>query len=850
MSIRVLNIILSFVFLLTTAGYGQTWEELNQKSVQAYRTGNFNLALQFVDSALSSPGLRFESVALLQSNKANFLMESGEQQSAIRLLRSLANQFRNHYQVNTVQLAETYHSLAKAYTSISTFDSADYFIQSGRVVLNRLQLDNRVQYDSSTYSIFMTYMRLEGMEAGILHDKGLTLRAIRKLEQLLSDLQQALPDNYVDVPDYKICLNNLSNFYNQLDSLDKALFYAEKYEAVVPDNSLDALYALQNIASLKRKTGDLQRVIQLYHKLFSRIQELGLEQTEIHYSARHNLGETYMEMELYDSAIRQLQFVPVAENLQNMTHLEKSVMLNLADCYHFKLEYKKADSIYNVLIKGLINDVQHNFTYLNEEEKLAYYNEHQYYLDQYKNFALEVANVLPLQEAGTPYESPYALENLFNLQLSTKAVIINSSKKIRSAILTGDNEYLKQNYKRWENLKRQYAQSRYNSLLNSSDLLADIETMERWLTVNSRMFATGFKNKPVDWKMIQGALKPGQAAVEIVRLYDGLVYGALILTPETVDKPAFSIILSRKDKYLEKEFLQHYTNSIKFQIPDTLSYDVFWKPIADTLRAYNNNSMPESIFISNDGLYHQLNLNTLTNGEHYVIDQTEIISITNLKETLVHKKDVSNRKALLVGRPAFGAKYSDLTGTEKEVLEIGAVLNKNDWSVKTALGTSATESLVKHYNSPTVLHLATHGFFNTDGDNTSYSDIMLRSGIILADSNSDEDDGLLTAYEVQSLYLDSTYLVVLSACETGLGGLNHGEGVYGLQRAITVAGSRYLIMSLWKVDDQATQELMTAFYTEWIDSGNIREAFTLAQKTIRQKYKAPLYWGAFVLTGN
>jgi CHAT domain-containing protein/Flp pilus assembly protein TadD len=172
-----------------------------------------------------------------------------------------------------------------------------------------------------------------------------------------------------------------------------------------------------------------------------------------------------------------------------------------------------------------------------------------------------------------------------------------------------------------------------------------------------------------------------------------------------------------------------------------------------------------------------------------------------------------------------------------------------------------------------VIHLATHGFFLPDVENKAVDEIvqrlggskdkplenpLLRSGLIMSGANNqwlareyvmeeDIEDGILTADEISRLNLTKTKLVVLSACETGLGDVKNSEGVFGLQRAFKLAGVESLIMSLWKVPDDATAELMTTFYNEWLAGDTKQNAFKTAQQKVRAKYKSPYYWAAFVM---
>jgi len=220
-----------------------------------------------------------------------------------------------------------------------------------------------------------------------------------------------------------------------------------------------------------------------------------------------------------------------------------------------------------------------------------------------------------------------------------------------------------------------------------------------------------------------------------------------------------------------------------------------------------------------------------------------------------------------------GGSWGFLEGTENEAEQICQYLNEQKIPNRLFSETAGNEESFKRMSGTSVgiIHLATHGFFLEDVDNEYSRDIvrqlgggsekafenpLLRSGLLLAGANrawTGEDviegieDGILTADEISQMNLIKTGLVVLSACETGLGELRGSEGVFGLQRAFKLAGVETLVMSLWTVPDEATAELMADFYKLWLSGKTKSEAFATAQRQVREKYKEPFFWAGFVM---
>jgi CHAT domain-containing protein/Flp pilus assembly protein TadD len=219
-----------------------------------------------------------------------------------------------------------------------------------------------------------------------------------------------------------------------------------------------------------------------------------------------------------------------------------------------------------------------------------------------------------------------------------------------------------------------------------------------------------------------------------------------------------------------------------------------------------------------------------------------------------------------------GLQFRRLSGTATEARMLQGLLKVEARRVFT--GSRATETALKGLRGPRLLHVATHGFYLTDRDagfvrrSLGIEDRfvpaltplgespLLRSGLALAGANArgggDGDDGILTAAEVAQLDFEGTQLVVLSACETGVGEVQTGEGVFGLRRALAMAGARTQVTSLWKVSDAATQELMAGYYGKLLKGAGRAAGLREAQLAMlsRPSRRHPYFWAAFIAIGD
>ena len=587
-------------------------------------------------------------------------------------------------------------------------------------------------------------------------------------------------------------------------------------------------------------------------------------------------GDVYYQLKNYKKAE---EFYNQSKNLYekffSITHPEYvKVLSKLSKVAYMQKDYKRSKRLIEESLTNYESFIKQYFPALSEREKAKYWNTIKGDFEFYNTLAL--SNLDDFKDLSG---------KVYNYQLLTKALLLSSSIKIRERILNSTDDQLKTQYSTWVQKKElltlalsMSATQLTENGIDPAGLQQEVERLEKDLSQRSELFGQSFENKRVTYDDVKKALKPNEAAVEMVRyryfnhdFTDSVIYAALYLKPDFSRPKA---ILIKDGKKLETRYFKFYRNAITGKVPDEVSYGVFWKPIQDEI------GQSATIYLSADGIYNQINLEAIpTPDGKYVIDNANIVLVSNTKDLYIRKikskQSPSENTASMFGNPTFYAAAADdqsissLPGTEKEVTQLQFILKQKGWITAEYVEQTASEENVKELNSPKIFHIATHGFYRPTVQVTLEDELqgseaslnqnpLMRTGLLLrgagdlmdkTEYNYNMENGILTAYEAMSLNLDKTDLVVLSACETGLGDLEAGEGVYGLQRAFLVAGAKVLIMSMFKVDDDATQKLMLKFYQKWLNSANLRQSFIDAKKEIRVEYPEPIYWGAFMMIG-
>ena len=510
----------------------------------------------------------------------------------------------------------------------------------------------------------------------------------------------------------------------------------------------------------------------------------------------------------------------------------------------------------------------------------------------FHNFTLP-ASVYPKSEVCAQYA--------YNSALIYKGLLLSTEKDVEATLAAIPDETLKNDYK---DLKRM--QSKLQMTKDSVDVASlkrEIELKEKNVMRSLREHSDFTKSLDVVWSDVQKHLQDGDLAVEFVEIDNSLLpisdsleyYGALVLK-KNWKAPKFVLLHNKLSvdsliKVMITDFSEAedkaYTNEQWNQINRQL-YSMIWEPLAPYL------APEEHVYFSPVGMLALLPMEILRDEDgRYINDKYELYRMSSTKGLCLPQEPTITNNVVLYGgliyekdgkqTPASSlpaAKregWQYLPSTAKEVAVMDSLLRNRHIRTQVYDKNKGTEESFKNLSGKpiSILHLATHGFYFNEEESNTYDffndmniqaergtgvSTLLRSGLMMAggqqawlhgskDLPQDKDDGILLAAEISLLDLRDIDMVTMSACQTGLGDISD-DGVMGLQRGFKRAGVNTLLMTLWPVNDDATQILMREFYRNLTEDKSKRQSLKLAQQFLRenhQQYNNPYYWAPFIL---
>jgi CHAT domain-containing protein len=614
----------------------------------------------------------------------------------------------------------------------------------------------------------------------------------------------------------------------------------------------------------------------------------------------NNLAFVYTKLEEYDKAL--LLYDEIVTNSEK--YLGKnyykygSNLSNIAVFYDLTNQPNKAFPKFQEIVAFYLDAINQYFISMSEYERENFLKSIDKDFIAARNFFSKYSSMNKISS-----------ESLYDMELALKGLILQSSLAVLNAISESKDSTILTKYNELKSYAGRINRELEKPIEKRDKELSYWEESKNQIEAELSRLSFAFRESKklvnLSWTDVKNSLNEKEAAVEFLSYETGpdsaLVkhYAALVVRHNS-DLPVL-VKLSSEQQLKDLlspppgnplEQVNHIYGSMK--APNTALYQAIWQPLEQALQG------AKTVYYAPSGLLHKVSFAALSPatgtylGERYELRQVGSTGVvTRRKENSISATD----RFLLAGGIQYNSDttsikfWSYLPGTLEESKGISKTLSSKKHPVKMLLGKEASEASFKQEAPKAeVLHIATHGYFFPDleqekealkkstkskgevlafrGDtegwigNSLYanwnfvqnSNPMRRSGLALAYANDvwtrglgiESEDGVLTAQELSNTDLRKAKLVVLSACETGLGDIKGSEGVFGLQRGLKQAGAGSLIMSLWRVPDKETSEFMQVFYSNLLSRKDIRKAFVFTQKAMQKKYD-PYYWAAFVL---
>lgn len=839
------------------------------------------------------------------------LLFLGEYEKALVYTKALAMYTEQQYGVDSYEHSKSLSNLGTSYMMLNRAEQADSCFQKaiGIIESDRSHnYDNAITYDQyakfliGNYDYVKAYKfasRARGLfeqcVEGDSYDYTEALLTLSDCESHIGQKDAALKHAVLamDVREkiagrrsggYTNALNDvvglLISMGNYEEAYDKALLL-EKLLMEMEGESRSVAVNSSNIASIKESIGSYAESEDYTRKALEIYERMG--DSEGVQSCYWDLGDIAFSQGQYVQALAQYE-----KSGRQITHIEigdVSSFYRYAVCQINVADYSGALETIKRINGALSSYVKQGMIGMTSAERRSFWNR---YSTWYDNALPYLIFQIPLEDAST---------ELYNSRLLYKGFLLEADRSFVSKALTSGDEHVTRLMNDLllarRQLKAKTVSSPEASQESRESILKRIDEYERAILESDYTYRDLYSRLFVDWAEIKTALKPNEIAIEFST--DGKDYYALIVTnksthPElvhlfTIDEiPAVPSI--RGGYPSKKELLEYESFYNKI-------YDVIWRPIENRI------SGCQDVFFSPEGVLNSIGIEYAQGLPkkcrfHRLASTRDIVNGVDQKKTYdsavlfggldmndfdinVSSESSSGGSSPMLRGSASSSSFSDISmSTKKEVDAIAEQLKSKGKSTYIVSGKQGTEDMFRQqieqgYN---IVHVATHGFFwNKESaskisvqwrggmEETEY-DPMEFSGLAMSGANKmlttikaenaetsfDFDDELLTASEVSMLDMNNVELVSLSACETGLG-LISGDGVFGLQRGFRLAGVKKILMSLWKVDTDATALLMQTFYKSLSSGRSPEVSLRDAQDALRKKeeYNNPYYWGAFIL---
>lgn len=768
--------------------------------------------------------------------------------------------FEEEISSQTVALASLYNNHAVISQSQGRFTDAENYFDKAEKILNRNE-----RMESLAHAILTSNRALLYNEIGQYDEAIAAIQSAKNMAE--GELREKGRDN-VSFQINEGLIYYSSGNYERAEAIFNEILELKRKRAA--QNQTDYANVENYLAGTLMEAGKPAQVPELLNDALRIFENKYNKDHPAYIKTRHNLGRYYIYAGDLESALSHIKYVNT-KYLDFFGEKHPDYLSSLEDLAVISWKqdnFSNATDQFKNVIETNLQLVEDYFGAMSEYEKGQYWAKVRPSILKFYAYAIDRGK-----------EDPILLTEMYNIHLKTKGILLSSSTKVREQILNSEDENLKSVYQEWvatkENLILYYSFSKEQLAEQKIDINAvevEANRLEKELIKLSADFAQSNKLPTTTLADVKSKLSKSSAALEIIgcptfdrSFSGGKSYAFLIVNLQTIHP---ELVLIENGEDLDGKYAKAYRNMVQLKANDRITYDKFWKPVDEKLVGFNE------VHLALDGIYYQVNIGALKKpNDTYVADALDLHLYASTRDLLKSKQTYFvSKKADFFGYPDFGLKglVESLPGTKVEIEAVSSITRTNGFSTKTYMQKEASESNFKAISSPSLLHIATHGFFlpesQSSGEKVFGVDVnqanenpLLRSGLMLADAEQTMGDvalntevntsnnGILTAYEVMTLDLKNTDLVVLSACETGLGEIKSGEGVYGLQRAFQIAGAKSVIMSLWKVSDEATKQLMTTFYKEWMGGKQKEEAFFAAQESLRVNFPEPYYWGAFVM---